>query len=543
MKQWPIWFIVVCSQGSLPCTAHGQEVPKPDAAQTPPAQAVRPSLWIDPIKLDLTDEKAAALLLRVPTDRLIVPFFTSGQTLSPTGSDLFRQHPLYENKPDALAILIRQAHKKKKRVYALIDCLNWSPSGLEKAQDVLERRPDLAERSRDGGFGTEAAGKYASPFNPEVRLALRRVVEELVARHPQLDGLVLQCQLPSDALLGFSRSAVERFNLVRPMGVKPFPEGRVEGDEKQLAAWRGWRGAETSDLVRELSGAFSSGSRGTVTVVGQVDWLLLDSETRNRTLEDWPTWMSSGYVDEVLLHCPVAPAEFDEDYLSSLSQLGIARKPVRLSPLLYRDEAKSVADLGPALKRFDSLSTPHVVLKVSESSDFEPAVRAAAGTRPRTPPLVPKPPLTGLRADPQLQVPFTVNLKNPTVDELLRRFHERTGIRLTLHSDITGDRVSFGSLSLHNAPAWVVMEELRKALTEDGEWEKTADGYRLIGKVKPVSGKQNSHSPPVPPSRGWHLWVILGHAAVLGVALGVLGVRYHRRKARRLLPTDRPPAE
>jgi hypothetical protein len=93
---------------------------------------------------------------------------------------------------------------------------------------------------------------------------------------------------------------------------------------------------------------------------------------------------------------------------------------------------------------------------------------------------------TKLFSDPRLQQKITLDLKTPTVGEVLRSLRETTKLTLTVDERNVDQRgPAFGSLSLRNMPAWSVMEQLAKSKAVQGYWVKTDDGYRLVGTVKP----------------------------------------------------------
>lgn len=148
-----------------------------------------------------------------------------------------------------------------------------------------------------------------------------------------------------------------------------------------------------------------------------------------------------------------------------------------------------------------------------------------------------------LKTDPRLKVPITKNLKTPKARELLDTLENATGLKFSANEMVETNEEAFGSLSFRNVPAWVVMQEVAKSNAVKGRWEKTDDGYMLIGtldakaqetrvveikKSAPVLAKQTPE-PPVGSSN--QFWIFLAVIAMPGVLVGVVyAVRRMRKR-------------
>src|SRR5262245_39432516 len=86
-----------------------------------------------------------------------------------------------------------------------------------------------------------------------------------------------------------------------------------------------------------------------------------------------------------------------------------------------------------------------------------------------------------LKADPRLKAPLTTNFKKPKVRDLLDSLENATGLKFAANEMVEMKEEGFGSASFRNTPAWIVMQEVAKSPAVKGRWEKTADGYMLIG--------------------------------------------------------------
>ena len=190
------------------------------------------------------------------------------------------------------------------QTYLALDCLRWVEAPRPEAQDAFVLYPDLAERTLSGTFGRPREGKFASPFNPQVRAELVRLVSEMADKYPNVGGLVLRCELPWGApLLGYSETA--RADAINGFGVDPanILLGASTGPQKDDAeTWIAWRLYRVNELVEELAQQWKKRRpQSRVAVVGYAGWMALKNGKRNTMLSNWPMWARSSAVDEVIL--------------------------------------------------------------------------------------------------------------------------------------------------------------------------------------------------------------------------------------------------
>jgi len=128
-----------------------------------------------------------------------------------------------------------------------------------------------------------------------------------------------------------------------------------------------------------------------------------------------------------------------------------------------------------------------------------------------------------LQADPKLQAKLTKNLKTPSLNELLQLLQKETGLKLTVQvDDVSLAKKVFGRLTLHKVPAWQLMHKLEQTLLAEGQWEKVAGGYRLVGKAK--------YEEPVPPHPQEVLfsWLLAAFPVLLLLFLTLLTLHLRR---------------
>ncbi|CAM9904873.1 unnamed protein product, partial [Phaeothamnion confervicola] len=108
------------------------------------------------------------------------------------------------------------------------------------------------------------------------------------------------------------------------------------------------------------------------------------------------------------------------------------------------------------------------------------------------------------RTDPRLRTPVTLDLKAPTVDDLLRELRQATGVDLSRANDVQHEKPALGSISTRDVPAWQLMEQVATSKRVEGKWETAGTGYRLVsnGTAVQISDPQGpEQSQPTEPNR------------------------------------------
>jgi uncharacterized lipoprotein YddW (UPF0748 family) len=510
------------------------------------AQEVKRDLWLDIAQLESTDTPMLQHFQDQPIRRVIVTAFRGGETLFPTESTLFSQMPSLRGKGDLLADLVAQGHRNGKEVYVYLDCFFWTPPGTPDSRDVLLKHGELAERNREGGCGLPAAGKYASPFHPQVRKALHDLIEEIARRYPKLDGVVLRCGLPLGAVLGFSD--VSRAAYIRARQLDPLDFADAGDAATALTGeWMNWRTDQVAQVVKDLSTTFKAAvPKGKVLAFGYANWYRLPMDARNATLDDWLTWANRRWIDEVLLDCRWMSPENRDAYSYCATLIGKIRNPVPLTPVLPLRDGHEVLNPAASWQVLRGQAVPAVVLRVGDPRDWErvpglwtqmqnpspkpPVGEEHSSDRPRVPSEETKPPLPSLRTDPRLAVRLTLDLKSPKLPTILEQVQKATKLAVVTDNSFDMDQPVFGSVSWRNLPAWQVMEQLTQSPAVKGRWEKSKEGYRLVA-IVPLDAQTENPSPPKTekpeshPEGSTRWWLVfVGSLCLLG--LGYLAVRF-----------------
>ena len=88
-----------------------------------------------------------------------------------------------------------------------------------------------------------------------------------------------------------------------------------------------------------------------------------------------------------------------------------------------------------------------------------------------------------LRADPRLQVTLNVEAEHPKLAQIIAKLRDATGLGLAVDSDLKDHQPDYGVIqsSKNGYHAWQLMEMVAKRDMIRGYWNKTDQGYRLMG--------------------------------------------------------------
>ena len=91
-------------------------------------------------------------------------------------------------------------------------------------------------------------------------------------------------------------------------------------------------------------------------------------------------------------------------------------------------------------------------------------------------------PALSLRTDPRLQKSVTVMGQGITLNTIIEKLQEATGLVFALAPNLTHHQPDFGSVQMRTTKAWTVMAMVADTQLDGGHWESMPDGYRLVGK-------------------------------------------------------------
>ncbi|MBI3921675.1 MAG: family 10 glycosylhydrolase [Armatimonadetes bacterium] len=307
--------------------------------------------------------------------RIIVTVFANGETVFPIKSEVFRQNLLYRTGKDPFAAFLRKADEMGIEVYAAFELLQWVRPGSASQKDVFARHPELQELNAQFGCKGVEEGKFASPFNTDVRTSLLQLVESFARRYPSITGIVLSCRLSYGEVLGYGEAA--RVAYIRQKQIDPIDLILGTGEEEMESLVREWylyKRDQISRLVGEIGSAYKGiNPKGKVLAVGSANFYRQKLGLRNLTCQDWLHWMEQGYLDEMLLEETWSDAKNDKLWKASHALVRKASKQAPLTPVLRPE-----SDLAAEMKALAEQSKPdRVVLMTSSKSDLPTLIESA----------------------------------------------------------------------------------------------------------------------------------------------------------------------
>lgn len=190
---------------------------------------------------------------------------------------------------DPLQELIELAHAEGIRVVAWFEFGFASAHGEADGGHILRARPHWAARDSSGGIVSKNNFQWMNAFDPEVQAFVLSLLKETVERY-DIDGIQGDDRLPAlPSLAGYDSLTVARYQ-AEHAGASP-PENHKD------TAWVDWRASLLNDFMGQLSTELRSlNPKLTLSFSPSIyPW------SKYEYLQDWPTWVENGWVDEL---CP-----------------------------------------------------------------------------------------------------------------------------------------------------------------------------------------------------------------------------------------------
>jgi hypothetical protein len=256
--------------------------------------------------------KFRSLLTDKAIDRLVLPVLIDGETAFASRQPGLSYYLDGKSEISYVRETVALARRSGVPVYAYIDLLHWEGAGKTVVPrpavlPLLERVSDLTPGdSRRYGF-------YASPFHDDVWASLDGFVKELSRELPEIDGVYLRLEMPSDTFYGYNSQA--RVASIRATGYDPVDvETARPGDgEKMQAAIANFRLAHVKKRLQTFCESIrATNERWKIVLVCDPDVATQDLRGQSRSLNDWLSWLNIDGIGEVVykttsLTDPVAP--------------------------------------------------------------------------------------------------------------------------------------------------------------------------------------------------------------------------------------------
>lgn len=211
---------------------------------------------------------------------------------------------------DPLQETIDAAHARGMRVIAWFEFGFSSSYQEDDGGHILRTRPHWAARDTAGNIVSKNGFQWMNAFDPQVQDFVLSLLRE-VAQHYAVDGIQGDDRLPAlPSLAGYDSLTVARYRVEH--------QGRQPPRDIFDPAWVDWRAGILNDFMQRMSGELKAVRPDlTVSVSPSIyPW------SKEQYLQDWPTWVNNGWVDEV---CPQIYRYDIEKYRNELSKIMTAQ--------------------------------------------------------------------------------------------------------------------------------------------------------------------------------------------------------------------------
>ncbi len=326
---------------------------------------------------------------------IIAPAFSEGNAYYNTAIVPFAGRSA-ESDEKALRQLLSDAKTRKVPVYLSVDALAWQKNNVETeppVSGIFADHPDWRETRQQGVQPQTPNAFYASPWNPEVRAALKQLMTEIGQKFPDAAGVAINLRLSDREITGFSDAA--RLASIRDLGLDPFDlnlQNRADEQNNALVeSWRTWKLEQMAAFLKELRTAYTEANpKGKVLVWGTADYYDRQEFNDLRSGQDWRGWLQDKLADGVLLEGRWTPRYNDAASFAGLPRDGKDAPliiPVSNGSHLVADSSYA-ADWSSLASRVEDLDTMAFVVR--NDADVQSVVRLVSGAEKLVPPPAPK---------------------------------------------------------------------------------------------------------------------------------------------------------
>lgn len=188
---------------------------------------------------------------------------------------------------DPLAEMIEEAHKKNIKVHAWFE-YGFASSNNENGGLILQKKPHWAAKDISGVLLKKNGFEWMNAFHPEVQNFITSLILEVVSKY-NVDGVQGDDRLPAlPSHGGYDDYTVNLYKQSHG-GLNP------PADYKN-AEWISWRAA----LLTEYFGRLYKEVKKMKPSVIVSSAPSIHPWAKDEYLQDWPSWLSKGYVDMVI---------------------------------------------------------------------------------------------------------------------------------------------------------------------------------------------------------------------------------------------------
>lgn len=223
-------------------------------------------------------------------NHIFVVMWNKGRTLYPSKvmQDTFGI-PIEERLAgrDPLREMLDAAHADSIKVSAWME-YGFAAENSGAGEHILRLRPQWAALGQDGSIVVKNGFKWMNAFNPSVQNFMMSLLKEVVTKYPDLDGIQGDDRLPAlPTECGYNPEVVAQY--------KADKNGREPGHFKNDTEWVDWRANKLNSFAQRIYTELKA-IRPTIQIAMSPSVFPF---AKTEYLQDWPTWVSQGWVDAI----------------------------------------------------------------------------------------------------------------------------------------------------------------------------------------------------------------------------------------------------
>lgn len=207
---------------------------------------------------------------------------------------------------DVLESVVDEAHKRQIRVIAWFEfgfsCSYQKPDGGR----IIRKYSHWAARDASGNLASKNGFQWMNAFHPEVQEFVLSLLQEILTNY-EVDGIQGDDRLPAcPSIAGYDSSTVDLYR--DQHGGNSPPEDHLD------PGWVNWRAGLLNTFMQRMSQRLrKSAPNKTISMAPSIyPW------SKQNYLQDWPTWLKNGWVDEV---CPQVYRDNLASYRTELKKI------------------------------------------------------------------------------------------------------------------------------------------------------------------------------------------------------------------------------
>ncbi|MEM6425024.1 MAG: family 10 glycosylhydrolase, partial [Cyanobacteria bacterium P01_D01_bin.128] len=188
---------------------------------------------------------------------------------------------------DMLQELIEIGHAQDIKV------IPWFEFGFMIPADstLVQRHPDWLTYKADGTYATPAGDfvrAWLNPFHPQVQRFFLLMVDELLQTY-DIDGFQVDDHMGIPVEFGYDATTIALYQREH--------NGNAPPENARNREWMRWRANKISDFIGEIAQLIKSRRPDAIFSVSPNPYPF----SYDYYLQDWPTWVNLGYVDELIV--------------------------------------------------------------------------------------------------------------------------------------------------------------------------------------------------------------------------------------------------